>query len=248
MRFYGKIKNRVKAFRLEGHFGMGGKVQSRGKRGKAGRAARIARLLDKHYPAAACSLVFEDPLQLLVATVLSAQCTDARVNQVTPALFRRYRSAADYAAADPESLMEDIRSTGFFRNKAKNIIAAGREISRRFGGNVPETLEDLVSLPGVGRKTANVILGNAFGIPGMVVDTHVGRVSGRLGLTEERDPVKAEFDLMKVFPRERWTILSHQIIAHGREVCRAPKPSCAKCFFDDTLCPSRSTFLQPGQR
>jgi endonuclease-3 len=240
MRFYGKIKNRVKAFRLEGHFGMGGKVQSRGKRGKAGRAARIVRLLDKHYPAAACSLVFEDPLQLMVATVLSAQCTDARVNQVTPALFRRYRSAADYAAADPESLMEDIRSTGFFRNKAKNIIAANREISRRFAGNVPATLEELVSLPGVGRKTANVILGNAFGIPGLVVDTHVGRVTGRLGLTEETDPVKAEFDLMKIFPRERWTLLSHQFIAHGRKLCRAPKPFCAECFFDATLCPSRS--------
>jgi len=222
---------------------MGGKVRFRGKKGKTGRAARIVRLLDEHYPAAACSLSFEDPLQLLVATVLSAQCTDVRVNQVTPALFRRYRSTADYAAADPESLMEDIRSTGFFRNKAKNIIAANREISRRYGGNVPETLEELVSLPGVGRKTANVILGNAFGIPGLVVDTHVGRVSGRLGLTEETDPVKAEFDLMKIFPRERWTLLSHQLIAHGRKLCRARMPLCAECFFDDSLCPSRSAFL-----
>jgi endonuclease-3 len=225
---------------------MGGRVQSRGKRDRAGRTARIVRLLDERYPAASCSLDFENPLQLLVATVLSAQCTDVRVNKVTPGLFRRYRSSADYAAADPESLMDIIRSTGFFRNKAKNIIAAGQEITRRFGGNVPESLEDLVSLPGVGRKTANVILGNAFGIPGMVVDTHVGRVSRRLGLTEEMDAVKAEFDLMKILPRERWTLLSHQFIAHGRGLCRAKKPSCAECFFDDTLCPSRSAFLQPG--
>jgi len=246
MGFYGKIKNRVKVFRSEGRLGMGGKVRSRTKKKKTGRAARVALLLGEHYSDAAISLDFKDPLQLLVATVLSAQCTDVRVNQVTPILFSKYRSAADYAAADPASLMDDIRSTGFFRNKARNIIAAAREISRRFEGNVPESMEDLVALPGIGRKTANVILGNAFGVPGFVVDTHVGRVSGRLGLTENSDPVKVEFDLMALFPRERWTLLSHQMIAHGRRLCKAPRPACRDCFFDESLCPARSSFLPPG--
>jgi len=222
---------------------MGGRTGSGGKRGKRERAARILRLLEKHYPDAAISLDFSGPLQLLVATVLSAQCTDVRVNQVTPALFARYRTAGDYAAVDPETLMDEIRSTGFFRNKAKNIIAAASQIDTRFDGEVPGRMEELVSLPGIGRKTANVILGNAFGVPGLVVDTHVKRISGRLGLTENTDPVKIEFDLMELLPRPRWTLFSHQVIAHGRAVCKAPKPSCGECFLDDRLCPSRRKYL-----
>jgi endonuclease-3 len=222
---------------------MGARTGSRRQKGKKERAARILQLFDKHYPDADISLDYSGPLQLLVATVLSAQCTDVRVNLVTAALFSRYRTAGDYAAADPETLMEEIRSTGFFRNKAKNIIAAARQIDTRFDGEVPGRMEDLVSLPGIGRKTANVILGNAFGVPGLVVDTHVKRVSGRLGLTENTDPVKIEFDLVELFPRPRWTLLSHQMIAHGRTVCKAPKPSCGECFLDDTLCLSRRKYL-----
>jgi len=174
-----------------------------------------------------------------VATILSAQCTDARVNKVTPVLFSRYGSAAAYAAADPAELEGEIRSTGFFRNKTANIIAAAGQIVARHGGVVPRTLAELTALPGVGRKTANVILGNAFGIPGIVVDTHVGRIAVRLGLAVASDPVKIEFELMPLIPRERWTRFSHQLIAHGRALCRAPRPLCAACFLDAALCPSR---------
>jgi len=203
----------------------------------------VAELLDEHYPAAVCALRFRNPLELLVATVLSAQCTDIRVNEVTRPLFRKYRKASDYARAHLETFMEEIRPTGFFRNKARSIIAAAGQIESRFGGKVPGTMEDLLSLPGIGRKTANVILGNAFATPGIVVDTHVGRVSRRLGLTSYDDPVKAEFDLMEIFPASRWTVLSHQLIAHGRGLCRARRPKCRDCFFDDSLCPARRGFL-----
>ena len=210
------------------------------RRTAAGRVARILAQLDRHYPDARCSLAYSTPLELLVATILSAQCTDDRVNKVTPALFSKYRCAADYAAADPAVFEREIRSTGFFRNKAANIIAAAGQIVARHGGLVPHTLQELTALPGVGRKTANVILGNAFGIPGIVVDTHVGRIAARLGLTVKTDPVQVEFELMLLVPRERWVRFSHQLIAHGRALCRAPRPLCDACFLDTALCPSRA--------
>ncbi|MDP1603447.1 MAG: endonuclease III, partial [Legionella sp.] len=197
-------------------------------------------LLNRHYPAAGCSLAFSTPLELLVATILSAQCTDERVNKVTPTLFSRYPGAAAYAAAASADIEQEIRSTGFFRNKAANIVAAAARIVARHGGEVPRTIEELTALPGVGRKTANVVLGNAFEIPGIVVDTHVGRIAARLGLTKASDPVKIEFDLMPLIPRERWVRFSHQLIAHGRAICRAPRPLCAVCFLDAALCPSRA--------
>lgn len=193
------------------------------------RVKAIMKGLDQLYPDARCSLDFQNPLQLLVATILSAQCTDERVNQVTPALFARYPQAIDYAQADPEELMELIRSTGFFRNKAKSIQGMARALVERHGGQVPADLEALVKLPGVGRKTANVVLGSAFGLPGITVDTHLGRVCLRLGLTDETDPVKAEFALMAIIPKERWTKFSHQVIWHGRRLCHARKPECPKC-------------------
>jgi endonuclease-3 len=208
------------------------------------RASQVGAALERHYPDARCTLDFTNPLELLVATILSAQCTDERVNRVTPALFARYRTAADYAGADPEALREEIRSTGFYRNKAKSILGAARAIVERHGGEVPRTMEELTALPGVGRKTANVILGNAFGVPGMVVDTHVARVARRLGLTRGEDPVKIEYDLMALFPEGRWVRLSHQLIAHGRALCRAPKPDCPACFLSEALCPSRARFLR----
>ncbi len=189
----------------------------------------ILDLLERDYPQAHCTLDFRNPLELLVATVLSAQCTDERVNQVSPAVFRKYPDAAAYAAAPLAELEEAVRSTGFFRNKAKAIQAICRELTEKFGGRVPPSLEELVKLPGVGRKTANVILGNAFGIPGIVVDTHLGRVAQRLGLTGEKDPVKIEFALMELVPREKWTKFSHQMIWHGRAVCTARKPKCPVC-------------------
>jgi endonuclease-3 len=209
------------------------------RRATAARVGKILELLESHYPDARCSLDFRTPLELLVATILSAQCTDERVNQVTPGLFAKYRGAADYAAALPAVLESEIRSTGFFRHKAANIIAAAGQLVARHGGEVPRTMEELTALPGVGRKTANVILGNAFGIPGVVVDTHVGRVAARLGLVAASDPVKNEFELMALLPRERWVRFSHQLIAHGRALCRAPRPRCAACFFTRALCPSR---------
>ncbi len=189
----------------------------------------ILAFLDRHYPDARCTLDYRNPLELLVATVLSAQCTDQRVNQVTPALFKKYPSAASYAQAPLEELETAIRSTGFYRNKAKNIQACCRELQERFAGKIPAELDILVQLPGIGRKTANVILGNAFHIPGVVVDTHVGRVSQRLGLTNHEDPVKIEYDLMELIPRERWVTFSHQLILHGRKICSARKPLCIQC-------------------
>ena len=201
------------------------------------RAAQIDERLSELYPKAHCTLDYKNPLQLLVATVLAAQCTDARVNIVTKRLFRKYRTAKSYAQADPEVFQRDIASVGFFRNKTKSVMGCGRILLERFGGEVPQTMEELLSLPGVGRKTANVILGNSFGIPGIVVDTHVGRLSRRLRLSGNTDPEKVEQDLMRIVPQERWTMFSHLLVFHGRNVCLARKPRCDQCVLND-ICPS----------
>jgi endonuclease-3 len=201
------------------------------------RARRINRELALLYPDAHCELDFQSPLELLVATILSAQCTDKRVNLVTPVLFGRYRTAADYAAADRDDVEKIIQSCGFFRAKTTSIIGLGQALCARFGGEVPSRLSDLVTLPGVGRKTANVLLGNAFGIPGITVDTHFGRLSRRFGWTAEDDPVKVEHEVGALFPRSEWTILSHRLIWHGRRVCQARRPACGACGVG-LLCPS----------
>lgn len=197
---------------------------------------RLLRALARLYPDAHCALHYETPLQLLIATILSAQCTDVRVNMVTPALFARYPDAQAFAGADPGELERLIQSTGFYRNKARNIIACCRLLVERHGGEVPGTLEELVPLPGVGRKTANVVLGDAFGVPGITVDTHVGRLSRRLGLTRHHDPVKVERDLMALIPKRSWTAFSHRMIFHGRQVCHARKPRCSECALQ-RFCP-----------
>jgi endonuclease-3 len=200
-------------------------------------AAVVYDRLAAHYPDAHCALDFQSPFQLLIATILSAQCTDRRVNMVTPALFKRYPTPEALAAAKPEELEEIIKSTGFFRAKAKSLIGMATGIEERHAGTVPNEMDALVKLPGVGRKTANVVLGNAFDRnEGIVVDTHVGRVSHRLGLTKQTDPVKVEQDLMKLVPRERWTMLSHLLIEHGRQICEARRPKCEICFLND-ICP-----------
>jgi endonuclease-3 len=205
--------------------------------GKAPAEETIARLKSE-YPGAKTALDWKNPLELLVATILSAQTTDVRVNAVTPTLFARYPTAADYAAADPTELEEDIRPTGFFRNKAKSLRGMARALVDDHGGEVPRTMEDLVALPGVGRKTANVVLGNAFSIDeGVVVDTHVRRLSNRLGFTTHNDPEKIERDLMQTVPKRDWTVFSHLLILHGRSVCKARKPACSDCVVND-LCPS----------
>lgn len=197
----------------------------------------IARL-EQRYPEAKCALDHRNPLELLVATILSAQCTDARVNQVTKQLFAKYRTAADYARADPAVFEQEIKSTGFYRNKTKAILAMAQALVERHGGQVPATMEELVRLPGVGRKTANVVLGTAFGVnAGVVVDTHVRRIANRLQLTRQRDPEKIEQDLMRLVPQERWTDFSHLLIHHGRQLCTARKPQCEICPVN-TLCPS----------
>ena len=196
----------------------------------------ILKVLARLYPDAQCALHHRNPLELLVATVLSAQCTDKRVNLVTPALFATYPDAAAFAHADQAELETAIQSTGFFRNKARNIKASSKAIVEKYHGQVPGTLEELVSLPGIGRKTANVILGNAFAVAGITVDTHVGRLSRRLGLAKDEDPVKVEFALMKLVPKKQWTIFSHRLIFHGRQVCFARKPACSKCALAK-LCP-----------
>ena len=201
------------------------------------RARRINRELAALYPDAHCELDFTNPLELAVATILSAQCTDKRVNEVTPALFRRYRTAADYAAADRAELEELIRPTGFFRNKTSSLIGLGAALVERYDGEVPPRLTDLVTLPGIGRKTANVILGNAFGVPGITVDTHFGRLARRFGWTDEGDPVKVEAVVGELIPKAEWTMLSHRLIFHGRRVCHARKPACGACGIA-TLCPS----------
>ncbi len=197
---------------------------------KRKRAAQILRRLGRAYPDARCSLDYSNPLELLVATILSAQCTDVRVNMVTPALFRRYKTAADYARALAGELEEAIRQTGFFNSKAKSLRSAGAAIAAEHGGKVPDTMEALMALPGVGRKTANVILGNAFGKDeGFVVDTHVGRVAGRLGFTRQTDPVKIEEDLNAIVPKGSRTLAAHRLIFHGRQICVARKPRCEIC-------------------
>ena len=211
---------------------------------------RVAQLLEvwpKVYPDAHCELDFKNPLELLIATILSAQCTDKRVNMVTPALFKKYRTAADYAKAPQPELERVIRSTGFFRNKTKSIRAATSTIDKKFGGKVPDSMDELRELPGVGRKTANVVLGNAFGKnEGIVVDTHVARLSQRLGLTKQKDAEKIERDLIKLVPREHWTNWSHWLIWHGRRRCYARKPDCAHCEVF-RLCPSGKIFLRTGE-
>jgi len=193
------------------------------------RAIAVDKALKGVYPDAKISLDFANPLELLVATILSAQCTDERVNKVTKSLFKKYKTAKDYANATPEGLEENIHSTGFYKNKAKAIRNCCATLVERHGGDVPSTMEELTALSGVGRKTANVILGNACGIPGVVVDTHVGRVSRRLGLTKEDDPEKVEKDLMELIPKKDWVGLSHRIIHFGRQTCKAQKPLCGAC-------------------
>jgi len=196
------------------------------------------------YPEAHCWLTHDGPLQLLVATILSAQCTDARVNMVTPALFKKYPDAKAFAQAELQDLERMIQSTGFYRNKAKSIHSACRDIIALHGGKVPDKLDTLTELRGVGRKTANVVLGNAFGIPGMVVDTHVGRLAVRLGLTKHKDPVKVEHALMPLIPREHWVAFGHRMIAHGRKFCKAPKPKCTGCPLIE-LCPYTGKRMEP---
>ncbi len=195
----------------------------------SGKVKSILKILDELYHDAKCSLVFHDPLQLLIATILSAQCTDERVNKVTPALFNKYRSAKAFGEAPLEELEQAVKSTGFYHNKALAIRASCKILADRFAGQVPADLESLVQLPGIGRKTANVVLGNSFGIPGIVVDTHVARVSARLGLTSEKNPDKIEQDLMALIPKEKWIKFSHQLIQHGRRICIARKPKCSIC-------------------
>ena len=210
------------------------------------RVAQLLKAWPKIYPDAHTELNFKNPLELLIATILSAQCTDKRVNMVTPLLFKKYRSAKDYAAAPQAELENAIKSTGFFRNKTKSIRGATSTIASKFGGKVPDSMEKLRELPGVGRKTANVVLGNAFGInEGIVVDTHVIRLSQRLGLTKQKDPEKIERDLMEVVPKKYWAIWSHWLIWHGRRRCYARKPDCANCEVF-RLCPSGKVFLKTG--
>lgn len=201
------------------------------------RARRVHRTLAETYPDARAELDFTTPLELLVATVLSAQTTDVRVNQTTPELFATYPDARAYAEANPEELEEILRPLGFFRAKAKAVIGLGAALVERFGGEVPGRLEDLVTLPGVGRKTANVVLGNAFGVPGLTVDTHFGRVARRLVFTAQEDPVKVETEVGELFPRKEWTMLSHHLVWHGRRVCLARTPACGACSIAH-LCPS----------
>ena len=201
------------------------------------RMETILERLEARFPDARCSLDFENPLQLLVATILSAQCTDERVNMVTPTLFARFRTAQDFADADPDALEAIIRPTGFYRNKTRSLIGMGRALAERHGGEVPRTMEALTQVPGAGRKTANVVLGNAFGVEeGIVVDTHVSRISQRLGLTRHTDPVRIEQDLLTLVPRGRWTLFPHLMIHHGRAICRARTPQCEACPLND-VCP-----------
>ena len=204
---------------------------------KAQRAAHLSRRLDELYPETPVPLDHKDPFTLLVAVLLSAQCTDVRVNQVTPVLFARYTDAAAYAGADRAELEKIIQATGFFRAKASSLIGLGQALCDRYGGEVPGKQKDLVTLPGVGRKTANVVLGDAFGVPGITVDTHFGRLARRFGWTTQEDPVKVEQEVGELFPRKEWTLLSHRLIWHGRRVCHSRRPACGACGIG-RLCPS----------
>jgi endonuclease III len=205
-------------------------------------ASEVIVRLKTEYPDARTELDWSNPLELLVATILSAQTTDVQVNRVTESLFSKYRTAEDYADSTPDELEEDIRPTGFYRNKARSLRGMASALVEEHGGEVPRTMSELVALPGVGRKTANVVLGNAFGVnEGIVVDTHVRRVSGRLGLTESRDPVKIEQELMRLVPEVDWTIFSHLLILHGRRTCKARKPDCPNCILND-ICPSARNY------
>jgi endonuclease-3 len=209
---------------------------------KKARALKVIALLEKEYPQAKIALKYKDPMQLLVATILSAQCTDERVNKVTPILFSKYRTAEDFSNADLSELKQEVKPTGFFRNKAKNIKSASRMLVDKFGSNVPKTMEEMLQLPGVARKTANVVLQNAYGkIDGIVVDTHVRRLSIRLGLTENQDANKIEQDLMKIIPKDKWMRFSDLLIFLGRNVCIARKPKCEVCILNK-ICPSAFTF------
>jgi len=206
----------------------------------------ILKTLDEMYPKATCALIHHNPWELLVATILSAQCTDRRVNEVTPGLFAKYPTPKDFAAVKPEVLANDIRSTGFFNNKAKSIVGAAKKVVNEFGGQVPRTMEELLTVPGAARKTANVVLGTAYNIAsGIVVDTHVQRVSRRLDLTKETEPVKIEQGLVKIIPKDRWILFSHQIILHGRALCIARKPKCAECKLDP-VCYAPDKTTTPG--
>jgi len=203
----------------------------------AERVRKIYPTLEKVYPGARTALNSKNPLELLIATILSAQCTDARVNMVTKEVFKKYKSAADWAKADIKDIESDIRSTGFYRNKAISIKGVCAEVIERFNDKVPDTMEELVALPGVGRKTANVVLGNAFGVPAIACDTHVIRLSRRLGLSENSDAVKLEFDLAEIVPKKNWTMFSHLLIFHGRKYCRARRPDCENCLISK-YCPA----------
>lgn len=226
---------------------MAPKTSRRGQQ-EAQRLQEIIQRLRQHYPDATCALHHQDAFQLLVATILSAQCTDQRVNLVTPHLFARFPDPASLAAAPAEEVEDLIRTTGFFRNKARNLIGAARTLVERFGSRVPRTMEELLTLPGVARKTANVVLGTWYGIPtGVVVDTHVTRVSQRLGLTAHEDPGKIEQDLMRRLPKEEWIDFAHRLIHHGRRLCKARNPLCQNCFLAD-LCPSAQPFPAAGSK
>ena len=206
------------------------------------RVGKIVRLLRRHYPQARTALEFRSPFQILVATILAAQCTDARVNTITPGLFRKYPTAGDLARADREELEREIRPAGFFRNKAKSLLGASRRIADEYGGVVPDTMGELLTLPGVARKTANIVLSAGFGkAEGIAVDTHARRLSGRLGLTRHDDPVKIERDLLALVPRKDWLDFNFLLVEHGRALCPARKPRCAECFLSD-LCPSAAAF------
>ncbi len=202
------------------------------------RAKRIISILKREYPESKIALAFCSPLELLISTILSAQCTDERVNVVTASLFKKYRTAEDYLKVSGKELEKDIHSTGFYRNKAKSIKRCCQTLVEKHGGTVPSTMEELLELGGVGRKTANVVLGNAFGVPGIPVDTHVKRLSHRLRLTDKENPDKIEFDLMEIIPKEDWTSFSHLLMSHGRRICIARKPKCAECCIKE-YCPSR---------
>jgi endonuclease III len=208
---------------------------------KKKRVERIIEVFRKLYPRPKCHLNFNSPLELLIGTILSAQCTDERVNQVTRTLFKKYRSARDYAKANPQELENDIRTTGFFRNKARSIIKCTKILDEKYSGGVPFVMEELIELDGVGRKTANVVLGNAFGKPATIVDTHIRRLAHRLGLSNKKDPDRIEVDLSDLVPRDQWTYFSLALGDHGRTICKARKPNCGECKINQ-LCPSAWTF------